>query len=175
MEDLKYPIGKYIFPGGFSLEERKQLIKEISSLPSRLRKSLEGMDEQQFQTTYRPEGWTVRQLVNHISDSHINAFVRFKLALTEDNPIIKPYIEDAWVRLADTIGSSIETSLALIDALHQKWVLILDSLVDLDFKRTVLHPESGEMTVEKLLGLYAWHGNHHLAHITRLKERMNWN
>jgi uncharacterized damage-inducible protein DinB len=174
MEDLKYPIGKFNFPGNYSPPERKQLIKEISTLPSRLRKAVEGMSEGQLQTQYRPEGWTVRQLINHISDSHINAFVRLKLALTEDNPTIKPYNEDAWVRLADTREMPIENCLLLLEVLHQKWVFILDSLIEENFQRTLRHPESGLMTVERLLGMYAWHGNHHLAHITRLRERMNW-
>ncbi|PYR62116.1 MAG: putative metal-dependent hydrolase [Acidobacteria bacterium] len=128
----------------------------------------------QFDTPYRPDGWTVRQVVHHVPDSHLNAYCRFKLALTEDNPRIKPYDEAAWAKLADTERTPVETSLALLDSLHQRWVTLLESMKPEEFARTLQHPEAGEMTLDKVLQLYTWHGRHHVAHITSLRQREGW-
>ena len=132
------------------------------------------MREQQIDAPYRPDGWTVRQVVHHVPDSHMNAYVRFKLALTEENPVVKPYAEARWAELVDAQTASIETSLVLLESLHHRWVMLLRSLRDGDWARTFQHPELGPMTLEKNLALYAWHGKHHVAHITSLRERMGW-
>lgn len=174
MEELKYPIGRFQYKGPYTEEQKRQFIKEIAETPEELKKAIKNLSDEQFATPYRPEGWTVRQVVNHMTDSHMNAFIRFKLALTEQNPGIKPYDQDKWVNLADTLNSPVEISINLLDALHQKWVILLNSLSAEDYKRTYMHPESGNTSLEKVLGMYAWHGKHHLAHITGLKKRMGW-
>jgi uncharacterized damage-inducible protein DinB len=174
MSDLRYPIGKFSFEGSVNEEQRKKLIDDIEQAPARLRAAVQDLSPQQIDTPYRPEGWTVRQVVHHVPDSHMNAYTRFKLALTEDEPTIKPYMEDRWARLDDTQSTPLEVSLALLDSLHNRWVRLLRSLKPADWKRTFRHPELGLMPLEKNLALYAWHGRHHVAHITALKERMKW-
>jgi len=139
-----------------------------------LRAAVAGLTPQQIDTPYRPEGWTVRQVVHHVPESHMNAYIRFKLALTEDDPVVKPYDEAAWARLPDIPGTPIETSLTLLDALHDRWVRVIRLLDDSGFKRKFRHPEIGEVTLERNLALYAWHGKHHVAHITSLRDRMGW-
>jgi uncharacterized damage-inducible protein DinB len=139
-----------------------------------LRAAVRGLSETQLDTEYRPGGWTVRQVVHHMPDSHLNSYVRFKLALTEDEPTIKPYAEDRWAELADSKATPVEVSLTLLDSLHDRWVRLLRPLGEEEWKRTFRHPSLGPMTLEKTLALYAWHGRHHVAHITELRKRMSW-
>jgi uncharacterized damage-inducible protein DinB len=174
MTDLRYPIGKFQYEGSPTPNQSKELLLDIEQAPTRLRAAVKGLSQQQLDTPYRPEGWTVRQVAHHVPDSHLNAYTRFKLALTEDEPTIKPYAEDRWARLADTQATPIEVSLALLDSLHDRWMRLLRSLQPEDWKRTFRHPEMGVMNLEKTLALYAWHGRHHVAHITSLRERNGW-
>lgn len=174
MSDLRYPIGKFTYKDSPTPEERVQLIQQIEQAPAKLRAAVSGLSQQQLDTPYRPEGWTVRQVAHHVPDSHLNAYVRFKLALTEDEPTIKPYAEDRWAKLADTQATPVEVSLALLESLHDRWVRLLRSLQPDDWKRTFRHPELGVLSLEKTLSLYAWHGRHHVAHITSLRERNRW-
>ncbi|HTV60159.1 MAG TPA: bacillithiol transferase BstA [Verrucomicrobiae bacterium] len=171
--DLRYPIGKPERPERLSAEQRRELIAAIAEAPSKLRAAVAGLSPQQLDTPYRPGGWTVRQVVHHLPDSHMNAYTRFKLALTENQPTIKPYEESAWANLADSNGP-IEPSLALFDALHQRWVLLLNSLSAADWEKKFNHPESGPNTLDKALSVYGWHGRHHVAHITALRGRNGW-
>lgn len=174
--DLRYPIGRMRLPDGpVTAEQREQWISSIESLPERLRGAVAGLTERQWQTPYRPGGWTVHQLVHHIADSHLNAYTRFKLALTEDEPTIKPYDEAAWAELPDTRDTPSEVSLSLVDALHRRWAALLRGIPEPAFSRTVRHPEHGRIfTLDQMLGQYAWHSDHHLAHITALREREGW-
>jgi hypothetical protein len=174
MSDLRYPIGKFSFGSPPTPEQRQELLHHIEQAPVQLRQAVKGLSPQQLDTPYRPDGWTVRQVVHHVPDSHLNAYVRFKLALTEDEPTIKPYAEDKWARLADTAATPVEVSLTLLDSLHDRWVRLLRSLQSEDWKRTFRHPELGLVTLEKNLAIYAWHGRHHVAHITSLRERSGW-
>lgn len=174
MTDLRFPIGKFKYEEPPTPEQRQALLLQIEQAPARLRAAVHGLSPQQLDTPYRPEGWTVRQVVHHVPDSHLNAYVRFKLALTEDEPTIKPYAEDRWAKLADTQATPVEVSLALLDSLHDRWVRLLRSLQPEDWKRTFRHPELGLVPLEKNLALYAWHGQHHMAHITSLRERNGW-
>ena len=174
MEDLRYPIGKYI-PQPFSAEQLSKWIIDIRYLPNHLENAVLNLDEHQLQTPYRPEGWTVHQLVHHVADSHMNAYIRFKLGLTEINPVIKPYDEAEWAKLNDTKNLPINISLTLLFALHTRWVTVLENIKDDEWNRTVFHPEQNkEITLWHLLGMYAWHSLHHTAHITALRQRMNW-
>jgi hypothetical protein len=177
--DLQYPIGKFTWDrSGEGLlssdSERQQWITGIEETPARLRSGVSGLTEPQMDTPYRPGGWTVRQVVHHLADSHMNAYVRFRLALTEDEPTVKPYDEQVWARLNDASTAPAEISLTLLEALHQRWVLLLRSLKPEDFSRVFKHPELGPVTLEKNLAMYAWHGKHHVAHITSLRERSGW-
>ena len=171
--DLRYPIGPFEFNGGITAGQRRLLIEQIEEAPARLRAAVEDLSPEQMNTPYRPGGWTVRQVVHHVPDSHLNSYIRFKLALTEEEPTIKPYDEARWAELADSQAPP-EVSLALLEFLHRRWVPLLRSLTPADFARTFRHPELGLMTLEKTLALYAWHGRHHVAHITSLRERMGW-
>ena len=174
MSDLAYPIGKFIWSGSSSAAERARRIDEIAAAPAALRKAVAGLAEEQVETPYRPDGWTIRQGVHHVPDSHMNAYVRFKLAMTEDAPTIKPYDEAAWAELADTKAVPLETSLVLLEAVHERWVALLRSFKDADWIRTFKHPDLGLVPLEKNLAIYAWHGRHHVAHVTALRERMGW-
>lgn len=174
MTDLRYPVGKFDYQGPPTESQSQACLDEISQTPANLRTAVQGLSDKQLDTPYRPEGWTVRQVVHHVPDSHLNAYVRFKLALTEDDPTIKPYAEDRWAELSDTKATPIEVSLTLLDSLHDRWVRLLRSLTPEQWKRTFRHPEMGPMTLEKTLALYAWHGRHHVAHITELRKRMSW-
>lgn len=172
--DLRYPIGKYE-PKAFSKEQKEEWLADIKFLPGILENVLSNLDEQQLNTAYRDGGWTVHQLTHHIADSHLNAYCRFKLGYTEDNPAIRPYEEKAWATTADVQTLPINISLTLLHALHQRWSTFLESFTNADWQRTVVHPEQGkQLTLWHLLGLYSWHGRHHTAHITSLKERMGW-
>jgi hypothetical protein len=174
MTDLRYPIGKFHFAGPLTEDTKQKYLADIEQAPAHLRAAVQGLSEQQLATPYRPEGWTVRQLTHHVPDSHLNAYVRFKLALTEDEPTIKPYAEDRWAKLADSEITPIEISLTMMDSLHARWVRLLRSLEPPDWKRSFRHPELGLMPLEKNLALYAWHGRHHVAHITGLRHRNGW-
>jgi len=175
MSDLSYPVGKFQYSGPLSTEERNRLIAEISAAPAAFRAAVTGLNPKQLDTPYRPGGWTVRQVVHHVPDSHMNAFIRFKLGLTQDQPTINPYDQDQWAALADAQHTPIEASLALLDAVHQRWVILLRSLDPADFERAVNHPEhSSPLTLDKIVALYAWHGRHHTAHVTGLRDRMGW-
>ena len=172
--DLQYPVGKFKWEGVITDEQRQQLIDQIEQAPAQLRKALAGLTEEQVDTPYRPGGWTVRQVVHHLPDSHMNAYVRFRLALTEDEPTIKPYDQERWATLKDARTAPAELSLSLLESLHRRFVLLLRSLRAEDFARTFLHPEMGVVTLDKYLGMYAWHGRHHIAHVTSLRDRMGW-
>jgi hypothetical protein len=174
MTDLRYPIGKFTYDGQPTPEQRQELLLHIEQAPAKLRAAVNGLSSLQFDTPYRPEGWTVRQLVHHIPDSHLNAYIRTKLVLTEEEPTIKTYAEDRWAKLADTQATPVEVSLVMLDSLHDRWLRLLRSLQPEEWKRTFRHPDLGPMTLEKNLVLYAWHGRHHVAHITGLRERNGW-
>jgi uncharacterized damage-inducible protein DinB len=172
--DIRYPIGKLEPKSGLSQEERKALIDQIAEAPARLREAVQGLTDEHLDIPYRPGGWTIRQLVHHLPDSHMNAYVRFKLGMTEEQPTIKPYEQHLWAELIDAKSSPIEPSLRLLESLHQRWVIFLRSMSASDFSRRINHPESGLMPLERVLQVYAWHGRHHVAHITSMRERMGW-
>ncbi|HEX3819972.1 MAG TPA: bacillithiol transferase BstA [Candidatus Sulfotelmatobacter sp.] len=172
MEDLSYPIGKFHFEKTLTNDQKSALIGEIGETPAKLRTAVKGLSDAQLDTPYRPGGWTVRQVTHHVPDSHMNAYVRFKLALTENDPAIKPYEQQLWAELADTKETPIEVSLAMLDSLHDRWVRLLRSIKKEEWKRTFRHPELGSVSLERNLALYAWHGKHHVAHITELRKRM---
>jgi uncharacterized damage-inducible protein DinB len=175
LKDLQYPIGRFGLDGKPSDDQVRQAITQIGDAPANLRAAVEGLSSQQLDTPYRPGGWTVRQVVHHVPDSHLNSYCRLKLALTEEEPTIKAYHEDRWAELEDSKATPIEVSLALLESLHKRWVLLLTSLRPADFQRTFRHPEIGVVTLAQNTCLYAWHGRHHTAHITALRERMGWN
>jgi hypothetical protein len=174
MTDLRYPIGKFHYEGPPTDDHKQKCLADIEQAPAHLRAAVQGLSGQQLDTPYRPDGWTVRQLTHHIPDSHLNAYIRFKLALTEDEPTIKPYAEDRWAQLADSESTPLEVSLTMLDSLHTRWIRLLRSLKPEDWKRTFRHPELGLMPLEKNLALYSWHGRHHIAHITSLRQRNGW-
>jgi hypothetical protein len=174
MEDLRYPVGKFQFPESVSASERAAFVSQIEETPASVRAAIAGLADSQLDTPYRPGGWSVRQLAHHIPDSHMNSYVRFRLALTEDTPLIKPYEESRWAELADARSMPVEPSLALLESLHARLVPLLRSLVDADWKRSFRHPESGLIRLDQNAALYAWHGRHHVAHITALRGRMGW-
>jgi uncharacterized damage-inducible protein DinB len=174
MIDLRYPIGKFQSPASVTDAERAVLVDQIAALPAELRSAVTTLDDTQLGTPYREGGWTVRQVVHHVPDSHVNAYTRFKLALTEDVPTIKTYEEAQWAELPEARSAPIGVSLALLDALHQRWVLLLRVLAPAQFARAFRHPDLGVMTLDQQIALYAWHGRHHLAHITSLRTRMGW-
>jgi hypothetical protein len=174
MTDLRYPIGKFHFDGPLTEDSKQTSLDDIARAPANLRDAVKGLSEAQLDTPYRPGGWTVRQVVHHVPDSHMNAYIRFKLALTEEEPTIKPYEQQLWADLEDTKSTPIEVSLTMLDSLHDRWVRLLQSLTPKDWKLTFRHPELGLVSLEKNLALYAWHGRHHTAHITALREREHW-
>jgi DinB superfamily len=174
MPPPRFPIGKFHYDGPPTEAQRAQFIANIEQIPAALRAAVKGLSPQQLDTPYREGGWTVRQVAHHVPDSHMNAYVRYKLALTEDDPTIKPYAEDRWAQLADTKSTPVEVSLTLLDSLHSRWVKLLRSLKPEDWKRTFRHPELGSVSLEKNLALYSWHGQHHVAHVTELRKRMGW-
>lgn len=172
--DLRYPVGRFTRPDGLDEVQRRRAIDAIAATPARLRAAVKGLTDVQLDTPYRPGGWTVRQVVHHVPESHMNAYIRFKLALTEDEPTIKPYEEARWAELADVRETPIETSLALLESLHERWVILLRSMSDKDFARRFRHPETGVQRLDQVLALYEWHGAHHVGHVTSLRERMGW-
>jgi uncharacterized damage-inducible protein DinB len=174
MSDPRFPIGRFNGQPPKDSAERQRFIQDIEETPDKLRAAIKGLSEEQLDTPYRDGGWTVRQVIHHVPDSHLNSYVRFKLALTEQEPTIKPYQEDRWAELADSRLTPIETSLSLLDSLHQRWVLLLRSFTPEDWKRTFRHPEVGLLSLDKTVALYAWHGKHHVAHITELRKSKGW-
>ncbi len=172
--DLRYPIGKFEAVTSLTPDQRRQCIDVIADAPARLAAAVAGLTPAQLDTPYRPEGWTVRQLVHHIADSHMNAVIRFKLTITEDEPTIKTYEESRWAELADAKTPPIEPSLVLIDNLHNRWILLLRSVEPAAWSRKFRHPEWGSATMDFLLAQYAWHSKHHVAHITALRRRNGW-
>jgi uncharacterized damage-inducible protein DinB len=172
---LQYPIGKFVKPDHVPEVLIHEWIEEIEKLPLQLKEAVEGLSEEQLDTPYREGGWTITQVVHHLADSHMNCYMRFHLALTENNPIIKPYNEKGWAELADGKNAPIEISLNLLASLHQRWAYLLKSMTNEELSRTFTHPQTGRVYIlDEVLGLYAWHGKHHLAHITELKNRNNW-
>jgi len=172
--DLRYPIGKFQFPAQVSADDRLLFIEQIAETPANLRAALEDLTEEQLNTPYRPGGWTVRQVVHHVPDSHMNSYIRFRWALTEDDPTVKGYDEARWAELPDARTGPVEMSLTLLDALHVRWTALLRSLSEQDLARTFRHSELGPLRLDKVLALYAWHGRHHVAHITTLRHRLGW-
>ncbi len=174
MEDLRYPVGRLTRPDALSDAQRRAAIDAIAATPANMRAAIRGLDESQLDTPYRPEGWTVRQVVHHVPDSHVNAYIRFKWALTEDMPTIKAYDETAWAELEDSRTTPVETSLTMLEMLHDRWVRLLRSMSSQDYSRKFIHPENGLMTLDGLLATYEWHGKHHVAHIVNLRARNGW-
>jgi hypothetical protein len=172
--DFRYPIGRFTVPETITQADLQHAIDDLAALPTELRKAVDGLDDRQLDTPYRPEGWTVRQVVHHIADSHMNAFARMRKALTEEDPGIFAYNEKAWAELPDSRLAAVDLSLALIDALHGRLTMMLRSVAAADWQRTFRHPERGSMRLDMNTLLYAWHGKHHVAHITALRERENW-
>ncbi|MGH7476627.1 MAG: YfiT family bacillithiol transferase [Longimicrobiales bacterium] len=174
MEHLRFPIGRFNADRAPTPAKRAEWIHDIEGAPAALREAVEGLDEVQLETPYRPGGWTIRQVVHHVPDSHVNAYVRFRLALTEEQPTIKPYLEARWADLVDARTAPIDSSLALLDALHARWVSLLSALEPEDWTRSFRHPEGGLITLDVALQIYAWHGRHHVAHVTALRRREGW-
>ena len=174
LEDLRYPIGRFTETVPFTVAGRAAAIEQLAALPERLRTVVHGLSDAQLDTLYRPGGWTVRQVVHHLADSHMNGFIRLKLALTEENPTIKPYNEDDWVRLPDA-RLPLASSIAILDGVHRRWTVACAAMADDQWSRTFVHPEHGAvMTVAWHIQNYAWHSAHHVAHITRLRTREGW-
>jgi len=175
LEKLRFPVGHFEKPALFTKEIISEFIATIAAFPEKIKAEVSLLNEEQLNTPYRNEGWTIRQVVHHCADSHMNSIIRFKLALTEDSPIIKPYFENLWANLADS-KMAIEPSLLLLEGLHQRWTILLNSLTEEELTKTFIHPEHGmKFQLKEIIGLYAWHCNHHLAHITELKSRKGWN
>ena len=174
MEDYSYPIGRFKPEQELTEARRIALIDDVTKAPAALREAVHGLTKQQLETPYRPGGWTLRQVVHHLPDSHMNAYIRFRLALTEDQPMVKPYEQAEWARLPDATSADVEISLKLLENLHHRWVFLLSSMKPEDFQRTFRHPESGVQKLETTLQMYAWHGKHHVAHITSLRKRNGW-
>lgn len=174
MNDPRYPIGPWDKRAKFSPTERTEHIGVIAGTPAALQAAVAGLSEEQLDTPYRDGGWTLRQVAHHVPDSHANAYIRVKLALTEDNPTIKPYDEAAWAELADSRETPVETSLRMLETIHERLTIVLRSLDDAQCARTLVHPDNGPMTIDMLIGMYSWHGRHHVAHVTSTRERMGW-
>jgi hypothetical protein len=172
--DIRYPLGKFNWTPGNTPQQRAAAIEEIAATPQKMRSAIAGLNDEQLNTPYRDGGWTVRQVVHHVPDSHMNSYIRFKFALTEEEPTIKPYDEARWADLIDARTAPLEASLSLLEGLHGRWVLLLRSLTDAELKRKFIHPEIGTLTVDQYISLYAWHGKHHVAHITSLRDRTGW-
>jgi uncharacterized damage-inducible protein DinB len=174
MSDLRYPVGESVARATITQTERQELIASLDATPARLREAIANLTAEQLETPYRPDGWTVRQTVHHVADSHINAYVRFRLGLTEELPVVKPYDENRWAQLEDGCHADPGISLRLLDAVHQRWTILLRSLPSAEFAKMLRHPESGVMSLDDVLQSYEWHGRHHVAHITSLRQRMGW-
>jgi uncharacterized damage-inducible protein DinB len=170
----RYPVGQFEMPSAVTLVLRKQAMDEIAATPGKVRAAVSGLNDAQLDTPYREGGWTVRQVVHHMADSHMNAYTRCRLALTEHEPTIKPYEEGAWAKLEDAQNAPVEVSLRLLEPLHERWVRLLRSVKTEEFARTLRHPDHGIRTFDWLLFLYEWHGRHHTAHITELRKQKDW-
>jgi hypothetical protein len=173
-DDLRYPIGKFQWDGEFSAARKAAWIEQVAVAPKYLREAVAGLSDDQLDTPYRDGGWTLRQVVHHVPDSHMNANIRFKLALTEDTPTIKTYHENLWAQLEDSHIVPVEVSLVLLDSLHTRWVALMESMSLEDFDKEIMHPEMGKLSLAMVLGIYAWHGRHHVAHIASLRDRNGW-
>ncbi len=174
LEQLQYPVGKWTWPETVSTTEIVEAIRTIRSFPHQMMEAVKGLTKEQLDTPYRPDGWTIRQVVHHVADSHMNAYMRFKLALTEDNPVIKPYDQAKWAELADSQDDPV-VSLFILTGIHKRWVDVMDHMSDDDWDRKLKHPEhTMQLTLRMISQQYRWHCNHHLQHILRLKERMGW-
>lgn len=175
LKKLKFPIGHFVKPAKISDEILSEWILDIETFPEKIKNEVAHLTDEQLDTEYRPDGWTIRQVVHHCADSHMNSFIRFKLTFTEDKPIIKPYYEDRWAELVDSKTFSIDSSLKILEGLHQRWTILLKGNTEIELERTFIHPENGKtFRIDENIGLYAWHCNHHLAHITTLKKRNGW-
>ena len=175
LEKLKYPIGKFHFPEVVTPQHITNWIADIESVPAKIAAAVDGLTDEQLDTPYRPDGWTIRQVVHHLPDSHMNSYIRFKWTLTEDSPTIKAYDEVLWAELQDGKSAPVGMSIQLLTALHSRWTVMLKNLTETDLEKYFIHPENGKkLSLKLMVALYAWHSNHHLAHITSLKERMNW-
>jgi uncharacterized damage-inducible protein DinB len=174
LHPLQYPIGKASYQAGSTSEQRAAFINEIAAAPERLRQAVSGLNDDQLNVPYREGGWSIRQITHHIPDSHVNAYTRFKFALTENKPVIKPYAEERWATLADTAHTPLETSLVLLEALHKRWVTLLRALTESDLQRVYVHPDNGDTTLDQAIQLYVWHGNHHIAQITGFRKQQGW-
>jgi uncharacterized damage-inducible protein DinB len=174
MDELRYPIGRFVPPEEFNAPVRGELMAQIDEAPARLREAVRRLSAEQLQTPYREGGWTLAQVVHHLPDSHMNAYVRCRLAITEPEPTIKPYSEARWADLTDASSSDIEMSIVLLEGLHQRWISLLRRLTPEQWALGYVHPERGRVTLDRTLALYAWHGRHHVAHITALRDRMGW-
>jgi uncharacterized damage-inducible protein DinB len=174
IDDLRYPVGKWKRGPVADAAERAGLIQHLVNLPAAIGAAVAGLSDTQLDTPYRPDGWTPRQIVHHVADSHMNAYIRFKLGMTEDNPTIKPYKQDKWAETVDSKTAPLSVSLPVLAGVHDRMVRFLKSMSASDFGRTIFHPENGSMTLDELLGLYAWHSQHHTAHITELRKRSGW-
>jgi hypothetical protein len=172
--DPRFPIGKFPRVETLSEAERNEFIGDIAAAPALFRAAVSGLSREQLDTPYRDGGWTVRQVIHHVPDSHMNAFIRFKLALTEIDPVIKPYDEAAWATLNDAAETPVETSLTLLERLHERWVILLKGISPEAWKRALVHPEMGRLPLEQVLAIYSWHGRHHTAHVTELRKRQGW-
>ena len=173
-DELRYPVGPCVWSEQLTAEEKRQHVRDISELPANLREAVAGLALQHLDIPYREDGWTIRQIVHHVPDSHLNSYVRFKLALTEDQPIIKPYDEQLWAELPDARTAPVEISLDLADGLHRRWSLLLNNMTDADFEKSIRHPELGVLKLKSLLAGYGWHCRHHVAQILATRRRMGW-
>jgi hypothetical protein len=174
--DLRYPVGKFVRPTKeLTSAERATMMDQITAAPAAFRAAVKGLNEKQLDSPYRPDGWMVRQVVHHVADSHMNAFIRCKLALTEDAPMVKPYDEAAWAQLPDSLSPYVQESLTMIELVHQRWMLVMRAMKPADFLRPYRHPEwEGTLTLDFIVAQYSWHGRHHAAHITELRKRNGW-
>jgi hypothetical protein len=173
VDDPRYPVGRFDHHAARTPETRQAAMEDIAALPARMREAVRGLTQAQLDTPYRPGGWTVRQLVHHVADSHMNGYIRTKLALTEENPTIKPYDQDAWSKLPDS-RLPVDLSLTILEAVHERWTAVNRSIAERDFARTFTHPELGELTLDRHVHLYGWHSRHHVGHIAGLRRREGW-
>lgn len=174
MSDPRFPVGRFAPPETITPQDRERFLREIEEAPGRLRDAVSGLTEAQLDTPYRDGGWTVRQVVHHVPDSHINSYVRFRLALTEEEPTIRGYLEDRWAELADARTAPVEVSLGLLESIHRRWALLLRSMTSEQWALRFRHPDLGVVPLDRNLALYAWHGRHHVAHVTSLRDRKGW-
>jgi uncharacterized damage-inducible protein DinB len=175
MPDLRYPVGEFVVPSSITPADRARYLDQIAAAPAALRQAVAGLSESQLDTPYRDGGWTVRQVVHHVPDSHVNAYIRMKFGLTEQHPLVKPYDQSVWARTPEMLTTPIAVSLNLLEALHARWVLLMRGMAPTDFARTINHPEwRVPYTLDLVVAHYAWHGRHHTGHITELRKRKGW-